>query len=264
MVTLIKNALSATRLVVNHIDDREFLTWAFRHRRRLRQFQDRHAGQACFIIGNGPSLNRMDLSLLAECSCFGLNKIFMHPQFESINLDYHVAVNPLVVQQSGKELRELKCPSFISFRACDGEMRNDPRFYFLMTKGGPYGFSPNPYGELYEGGTVTYIALQLAYFLGFHEVFLIGVDHNFVAQGSPNEKQWMSGPDPNHFHPDYFAGKEWHLPDLEASEIVYRLAKYCFERSRRRILDATLDGHLEVFPKISYEAALSRCRNVQD
>ncbi|MCK4793220.1 MAG: hypothetical protein KAV87_56340 [Desulfobacteraceae bacterium] len=44
-------------------------------------------------------------------------------------------------------------------------------------------------------GTVKYVAMQIAYYMGFRRVFLIGVDHNYKAIGNPNEKQLLSGVD---------------------------------------------------------------------
>jgi hypothetical protein len=97
------------------------------------------------------------------------------------------------------------------------------------------------------------MALQLAYHMGFREVVLIGVDHSFVSTGPANKLIVSSGSDPNHFDPNYFgAGVYWQLPDLPASEVVYRRAKQVFEADGRRILDATVGGNLTVFEKINF------------
>ena len=91
--------------------------------------------------------------------------------------------------------------------------------------------------------------------MGFAEVILVGVDHNFETQGQPNSTVISSGEDPNHFSPDYFGkGFRWQLPDLEGSERAYRMAKAAYELSGRRVLDATVDGKLKVFPKVDYSA----------
>jgi hypothetical protein len=97
------------------------------------------------------------------------------------------------------------------------------------------------------------VCLQLAYYFGFSEVILIGVDHNFVTQGKPNTTVVSEGDDPNHFNPTYFGkGFRWQLPDLETSEMAYRKAKQVFEDDGRRILDATVGGKLTVFQKVHY------------
>jgi len=79
------------------------------------------------------------------------------------------------------------------------------------------------------------------------------VDHSFQTKGPANLEIVMDEQDNNHFSTDYFPkGVRWQLPDLENSEISYRIAKVMFETSGRRILDATLDGNLDVFPKVDY------------
>ena len=102
--------------------------------------------------------------------------------------------------------------------------------------------------------------MQIAYYMGFKRVFLIGIDHNFKASGKPNEKQLLKGEDQNHIIPNYFGGKEWQLPDLEASELSFLHARFRYQRSERQIIDATVDGKLTIFPKISYKEALKMCK----
>jgi hypothetical protein len=174
-------------------------------------------------------------------------------------IDYHVAVNPLVIQQSFNEFSRLNCASFLSYKSSLSQDINKSNYFYLLSGDGHY-FSTNPYQKIAEGCTVTFVALQLAYFMGFSRVFLIGVDHNFETSGQPHEKQILDGPDRNHFHPDYFAQQEWHLPDLEGSELAYQLARYYFKRDNRVIYDATEGGKLTVFPKMSFENALKTCQ----
>lgn len=242
-----------------HRNEPEYLEWYAGHRAKLLPFRGRHAGEKCFIIGNGPSLNRMDLGQLRGCCCFGLNKIHILTEKKALDIAYHVAVNELVIQQSAANIESLACPTFLSYAAAKGVVRNLPHVHYLCT-GGPYTFRPSIDDKIHEGYTVTFVAMQIAFFMGFEEVYLIGVDHNFVASGKPNEKQLHEGADVNHFDASYFSDKEWHLPDLESSELSYRIADYYYRRSGRRIYDATLDGKLQVFPKISFEEALARCR----
>ncbi|MCX8042728.1 MAG: glycosyltransferase, partial [Desulfobacterota bacterium] len=220
-------------------------------RERLEAFKNIHAGRRCVIIGNGPSLNNMDLSFLEHEICFGMNKIFLLFDRWQFRPTYYVAVNPLVIEQSTKEILNLSCPKFLSHRGI--RFFEDPRDIIFIKSHDRWVFTTDPRNGLHEGWTVTYVALQLAYFMGFSEVVLIGVDHHFVATGKPNEEVVSQGDDPNHFHPDYFGkGKRWHLPDLERSERSYRMAKEAFEADGRRIIDATLGGKLNVFPKADY------------
>lgn len=247
----------AARDWIERTDNAPFHEWKQVHAPRLRQFADCHRDEDCFIIGNGPSLNKMDLAPLRDHHTIGMNKIFLIFDRVDLNLSYHACANKLVIEQSAREFEQLSCPSFVAFKETDGAFPSGDNIFPIWTDAPPVQFATSLTRPLFEGWTVTYVALQIAYAMGFRRVFLIGVDHNFQAQGKPNEKQVLQGDDVNHFAPNYFGGKEWNLPDLEGSELAYRVAKFMYERADRQICDATVDGKLTIFPKITFEEALS-------
>ena len=222
-------------------------------RRRLVAYRDRHRGERCFIIGNGPSLNQTDLSLLKDEISFGMNRIYL--MFEELGFPttYFFAINTLVIEQCAMEIRALPIPKFLTWRSRRWTS-GDPGTIFVDTDyRGLEAFSTDLTGRVFEGGTLTYVALQAAYWMGFQEVILVGIDHRYLTQGRANATVVSRGEDPNHFHPGYFGrGFRWQLPDLEASERSYQLARAAFEADGRRIVDATVGGQLEVFPKVDY------------
>ncbi|MEM0926966.1 MAG: 6-hydroxymethylpterin diphosphokinase MptE-like protein [Planctomycetota bacterium] len=234
--------------------------WSKVHRPRLSAFHNRHRGEDCFIIGNGPSLNRMDLPRLNRFSLFGMNKIHLLFERQPLELSYHVCVNPFVIEQSLDAFRGLGCPSFLAFQNCPAEIQRGEEFQLIYSAGAPVCFRETILEPLNEGWTVTFVALQIAYFMGFQRVFLVGVDHNFQSTGKPNEVQTLETEDENHFDRRYFAGQQWQLPDLEGSELAYRMAKFFFERDGRRVFDATVGGKLQVFPKIPIDDAFAEAR----
>jgi len=225
-----------------------------RSRERLEAFRDIHPHKRCVIIGNGPSLNKMDLSFLSNEITFGMNRIFVAFKQWNFIPTYYIAVNRLVLEQNAEKIPAVPCPKFVRGDYGFKYLRDHRDTFFLnIVKNGTKFFSKNILNGYYEGYTVTFVAMQIAYFMGFSEVVLIGVDHNFQSKGEANKEVVSQGPDPNHFHPDYFgAGMKWHLPDLEESEISYNLAKKAFEEDGRRIIDATVDGRLTIFPKADY------------
>ena len=222
-------------------------------RARVRALKDKHWGERCFIVGNGPSLGKTDLSLLKNEFTFGLNRIYLLRDQLGFTTTYHAVSNPLVVKQWAHEIAQVPCPKFITW-AAHRMIAFTPDMMFFPTRGTP-GFSTDVTRGLWVGGTVTYVAMQIAYYLGFHKVILIGVDHSFVAQGKPGSTVMAEGDDPNHFAPGYFGkGCLWQLPELETSEQAYRLAKSSYDKSGREIVDATIGGKLNVFPKVPYES----------
>ncbi|NJN43484.1 MAG: DUF115 domain-containing protein [Anaerolineae bacterium] len=141
----------------------------------------------------------------------------------------------------------LDVPMFFSWRSRDyfGAKIEGPKsnIHFLHTTYTGPKFAPNATGRLWEGATVTYVCLQLAFHMGFETVILIGVDHSFSTQGKPNTTIISQGDDPNHFAANYFGkGFRWQLPDLDTSEIGYWMAKKSYESAGRRVLDATVGG----------------------
>jgi hypothetical protein len=224
-------------------------------RRRLQELTGRYAGERCFIIGNGPSLIDTDLERLHGRFTFGLNRGYL--LFDRLGgpTTFLVAVNRHVIEQFGSELVSAGPTTFLSWRS----RRHVPKAadVVFVRRAPSLTFSQDVARDgAWEGATVTYMALQLAFHFGFREVVLVGVDHSFATPGQPNQLVTSRGADPNHFHPNYFGpGVQWQLPDLQMSERAYRLAKDRFLADGRTILDATIGGKLTVFPKADFVTA---------
>ena len=164
-----------------------------------------------------------------------------------------VSVNDLVIEQSQKEFKEVHIPMFLSWRSRTWIEPMDNLHYLYTTYTGKK-FAKDATRRLWEGATVTYTCLQLAYFMGFSKAILIGVDHSFTTKGKPNTTIVSAGDDPNHFHPKYFGkGFKWQLPDLNTSEVGYLLAKENYSRNGREVIDATVGGKLTIFPKVKFD-----------
>jgi 6-hydroxymethylpterin diphosphokinase MptE-like len=224
-------------------------------RNQLNLLVNSHIQERCFVIGNGPSLRQTDLSKLKGEVTFGLNRIYLlYPEL-GFSTTYLVSVNDLVLEQCASEMQALAIPKFLTWRARNW-FRNGPNITFLDTDfTGEEDFSPKISGRIFEGFTVTYVALQLAFHMGFNQAILVGVDHNFVTQGNANQAVISQGDDPNHFSPSYFGkGFKWQLPDLAGSERAYKMAQEAYSQAGRSILDATIGGKLTIFPKVDYSS----------
>src|SRR6266540_4125227 len=232
--------------------------WRRESIRRLAALKDIHKGKRAFIIANGPSLKYTDMSKLKNEITFCMNRIYlMFPEL-GFSTTYLSVVNDLVIEQTASDLAALMMPKFLSWRS--------RRFFpsnllmtqlptFLYTTYESPSFSTDVRGRVWEGATVTNVTLQLAFHMGFKQVILIGLDHNYTATGKPNTTVTSQGDDPNHFSSAYFGkGFRWQLPDLETSEIGYAMARDAYERAGREILDATINGKLTIFPKVDYNS----------
>jgi hypothetical protein len=233
--------------------------------RRLADYRNIHQGTRAFIIGNGPSLKNTDLTFLRDEYTFGMNRIYLLFPELGFQTSFYLAINSLVVEQCADDIRRLSMPRFLSWRSHaayqageqDHPENNEDPIYLHTTYTGPK-FAQDVRGRLWEGATVTYVALQMAFYMGFEQVILVGVDHSFSAQGKPNATITSQGEDRDHFDGAYFGkGFRWQLPDLDTSEKGYHMARQAYEAAGRQVLDATVGGKLQVFPKIEYASLFS-------
>jgi hypothetical protein len=226
------------------------------NRDQMRSYRDRHRGERCFVLGNGPSLAQTDLSRLRQEVTFGTNRVYLVHQ-----PSYYVCVNELVLEQFTDDIHRLPVPKFLNWnrRRLFAE-KDDRRMFVTLALGLADTFGVDPTRQIASGGTVTFVALELAYYMGFREVVLVGVDHRFAEGGTPNRTEVRTqATDENHFHPDYFPkGSRWQLPDLRRSELAYATARRTFEQDGRRIVDATLGGRCPVFEKVDLSAATAQ------
>lgn len=228
---------------------------SWRSRRRIGEWRNTHVGERCVILCNGPSLLQTDFSSLGSTFTFGLNKINLLFDKTEFRPSCVVAVNAHVVKQNADFYNTTNIPLFLS-RDAVRHVRARSNVAFMHTSG--RGFARDCSFSVSEGATVTYVALQLAYHMGFRAIALVGCDHNFVAAGRPNQLATAGTHDANHFDPKYFAdGAKWQYPDLLESEVAYRRARAYFEHDNRRIFNSTVGGKLELFPRMALSEFLA-------
>jgi hypothetical protein len=233
--------------------DESYLEWLLHDRDKIRKYTNIHEGEDCFILCNGPSLNKIDLNKLNGYHLIGLNKIYLIFEKVKLDLSYLICVNGIVIEQAFEEFKKINCPVFLSSNHRIGYSKN---INYIRTDG-DFGFTTSFDESIKEGHTVTHVALQVAFIMGFKRVFIVGADHYFHQKGIPNSEQVLMDSDKNHFHPDYFKGQKWNLADLEGNEISYRIAKKRYAESGLQIFNATIGGNLEIFQRIKFEEALS-------
>lgn len=252
-VNFLRNAKDEMQ-VISEWPNAFYHPWRVDSIQKLKNMKNQHAGERCVIIGNGPSLRDTDLSKLRNVFTIGMNRFYLAFQDLGFSTSCLLSVNNLVIEQCAEDFRALDIPTFVSWRGRRW-IKPAPNLHYLYTSYLLPCFSGNATGRLWEGATVTFIAMQLAYFMGFKQVILIGVDHSFATKGTPNTTVVSAGDDPNHFNPAYFGkGFRWQLPDLETSELAYGMAREAYKKDGREILDATVGGKLTIFPKVKFDS----------
>lgn len=251
---------SSLKIRINEIP--HSLSWRFSqfakdNKERIGRYKNIHHGERCFIVANGPSLRNTDLSCLVNEITFGMNRIYLYFDVTPFRPTYYVTLNELILEQFSDDIDKLTMPLFLNWNRRSLFGINRPDTVFLKSKMVINDFFQYDLTRsLVVGGTVTFVALQIAFYMGFQEVVLIGLDHNYVEKGTPSGLETRTAEqDQSHFHPQYFPkGSKWQLPDLLRSEVDFDLARKAFEADGRRIYDATIGGKCEVFEKIDYSS----------
>ena len=224
------------------------------------QLKGKYRGKPLLVVGNGPSLNKTPLSDFKGIPSIGMNKIDLIYPKTSWRPDLVVCVNNLVVRQHFESLANSEIPVYLSWKSrrfIAKKFRKNFNYFLTLNSSA---FETDMANGLGSSATVTYSALQMAYYLEADPIILFGVDHSFAHSGKAREYAKAVGPDNNHFDPNYFKdGSWWGLPDLDESEKAYMRAKLAFEKEGRTVFDATVGGKLDIFPKIDVNKAKKLC-----
>ena len=222
----------------------------------LAYLKNLYQGERCFIIGNGPSIKNTDLSILKNEYTIGLNRIYLNYENMGYQPSFLCITNPNVTEQFAAEIDLLDSIKFLTSKSYE-IIKNKWNTYFMKSRGVHEFYEDLSDMVWSEGCTVTFCAMQVAYYLGFDTVILVGVDHNFTNSGTPHQLVEADSEDENHFHPEYFGkGVKWQYPDLPASEVSYNIAKGIYTNNNKKIFDATIGGKLKVFQKVDYKKVI--------
>jgi hypothetical protein len=193
----------------------------------------------CYVLGNGPSLARVPNLVLDSLPTFGSNRIF-----KKYVPNFYCCINPTEANKYPVEIEVMNCEyKFVTDKV---KIPGVTPLHSTME----VDFSINPFWAVNEGYSVTFVLLQLAFFYGFREVFLLGVDHRYAQPCKPNAEITWHGKDVNHFADDYVKpGEHWNCADLRHSEIYFQKAKEIFEMNGRRIVNLTEGSALDVFER---------------
>ncbi|MBT2736730.1 6-hydroxymethylpterin diphosphokinase MptE-like protein [Bacillus sp. ISL-7] len=235
--------------------------------RKVKKLKDSHIGESCFIIGNGPSLTVEDLNMIKNQVSFSSNRINLLIEKTDWKPYYYTFTDSLMASKFFDEVYNMQKKemfvvvsntSYKSLRKKLGKNCHFLRSYYELENSGLPKFSYDISKKLIQHGTVTYANIQLATYMGFKNIYLIGVDHNFgiskQKDGSINFNKDLIGKD--HFDENYYNSvehkKEVPVNVYEMTEAYLSANRNCVERGVN-IINATRGGKLEVFPRVNFD-----------
>ncbi len=217
---------------------------------RLREFEGVHEGERCFIVCTGPSLTLKDIEVLKDEYTFGMNtitKIFSQTDWRPtyyviddiggyVGLENELIESKLEICFTSDLLVDMVKPK-VDFIAYPFERVKQ----YWPSETPRLEFSGNAYEIVYGAYTVTCSAMQLAVYMGFKEIYLIGCDCDYSG-----EKK--------HFIDDDIKNEHRAIDTEQKMIMTYETAKKYADTHDIKILNATRGGKLEVFERVDFDS----------
>lgn len=222
---------------------------------KIKQLKNQYEGERCFIIATGPSMTKEDLLKLKHEYTFGCNslaKIFSEIGWETT---FFGIQDQSVYAKLKRDIQKLKNTIlFISNNSSDIESLRCRTYPYALniynqkteTDNFVYKFSDDPFKEICGGFTIVYSLIQLAVYLGFKEIYLLGCDCDYVDD--KNKRHFIES---GHYDPGY---KTVGLKMIDA----YKVAKEYADAHGIKIFNATRGGMLEVFQRVDLDEVLRK------
>ena len=198
---------------------------------KISDFKDVHRGKRLFILASGPSLAELDLTPLRRRIVMGLNRsLLAYP-----DAHYHCVMDERLFVEHEDLLRRTRCLFTLEGRPFGIPLR------FL----GGDGFSFDLERGVYSGYTIAYLALQIALYMGFQEIFYLGLDLK------------------NRGGTTHFFGQDYHSLNHDKTEFprMRKMLSYAAEVVADRdvqVFNCSPDSTLECFRKVSFEWAVKQ------
>ena len=224
----------------------------------IKKIRNIHKEKRCFIIATGPSLTLKDVELLHGEFTFGMNSIpklydktTWRPTYFGIqdcnvyrNMErvilkvYSQADNVFVSDNIAKNFAIPSNFHQFPFDAVYHDNQLEIDKYFAK-------FSDDCYSIVYDGYSITYSLIQLAIYMGFSEIYLLGADCSY-KRGKKNHVV-DSGNDDKNEEKNY-----------DKMTVGYRKAKEYADSHGIKIINCTRGGMLDVYPRKSLESVLKQ------
>ena len=223
----------------------------------------------CFVIGCGPSLKVEDLEKLKGEATFASNRIYAMFERTDWRPRYYASQDDGVLHEIKDKLLEVSKQvgtMFLSgnvMRIYSSELKRQKNVKFMYintTSEGKQKMDIDVPDGIHNGINISYTLIELAIYMGFKEIYLLGIDHNYITKKNQQGETVLDG----NSTANYFAGiaplkyeakvKEEDLTHLmDGSTNAYQNAKIFADDHGIKIFNATRGGHLEVFERIDFD-----------
>lgn len=225
--------------------------------KKLLDYKGLHNGERCFIIATGPSLTMEDIESLKNENTISMNSICKLYEKTDWRPTYFAVQDNLVFESLQEIIRAHKeVPVFISDNIPSKfkrekewvEFPTDTKYhsYDILRKKYYAKFSDDAYDIVYDGYSIAYSCIELAVYMGFKEIYLLGADCTYLGE---KEHFVDSGVEDR--------ARKYATPKLI---VGYEKVKEYADSHGIKVYNTTRGGVLEVFPRVALEDVLKESR----
>jgi len=179
------------------------------------------------IIGSGPSLRDVDMSLVATRDSISFNRAYIAFDQWGFPPTYHMAIDPRVIAQNRDDIMHVPCRGvFLLSAACRSPRRlYGCRWELPCREGAGVG---EEWDDLFYCGDVAAASVQVLYLMGYSRAVIVGCDQRYDRERpgvTRKGETWTATEDndADHFRADYYgAGCEYSDPMPEAHVRAWR------------------------------------------
>ena len=238
----------------------------------LADLRDKFTGKRVYVIGNGPSLSRTPMDMLIGEYSIAMNRIAAIYKQTKWRPDFFVCTTTNVRKPDWhKDIMRTIDQDIVTFawdqlRETIGEKNNI--YYLNCTHGSETTDQPllewwsdDISERVCKYGTSMLVAMQIAFYLGFGEIYIVGADLGFTDSiftklfRRARLKKIAQLFDKNHFFPGYGSpggsAKYFNRNMTAAHQLIKKVA----DRKKIKIFNATLGGKLNVYPRVDFTCA---------
>jgi len=229
----------------------------------ISQYKKQYQEKRCFFVGNGPSLRVEDLNVLKEHNeiTFAFNRIYNIFQETSWRPSFYISQDEKMLSGCVDVVDRLELPvKFVPIQLhwYHGIKIHDAVYFNMNWKQAEdtkeFFFSDDAAHEIASADTGMYTAAQMAVYMGFSEIYFIGVDHHFRISQNNKGEIIIDNSVKDYFSDKYNLDKEnLYIPNTEKSTRTYIAMKEHCDKRGVKVYNATRGGKLEVFPRVDFD-----------